>query len=193
MRICKYCSLMMQTPLRMMVLTACLLLARTAPAHCQAVPTAARTGALQVFVNFGGMKTKVAAYTFNSLGISGGVRYRFSRLLEVDLRAASYPIHARFTQIPITAGLGIADHSEAHPQLFAFAAGGISKAEDAGPHYTTLPGRWSRCWQVGQGMDIPMGRLKWRLYEAVLTETYTPQRGLRSISVSTGLAYRFGH
>jgi hypothetical protein len=175
------------------ILAGCVLAGGAASAYCQAVPTAARSGPIEVFGAFGGIKTQVAAYTFNALGISGGVSYRFSRVFHADVRVGSYPYHARFSQTPITAGLAIASHSKERPQPFVFVGGGMSKSEDAGLHYVTIPSRWAPCWQVAQGLDIPVGRIKWRLYEAVLTEMDTRQRRLRSVSVSTGFSCRFGH
>lgn len=158
----------------------------------QAIPTAQTRVGLDGFVTFGGMKTKVGNYVFNSLGVNGGISSRLTTRLDLQFRGGTYPVHARFTQSPFTAGVKFGSRSLTHPQLFVFVGGGASKAHDAGPHYVTLPAKWSPCWQVSQGLDLPVGRLKWRVYEATWTETYTPLRSLRSISVNTGLVYSFG-
>jgi hypothetical protein len=166
--------------------------------HCafvkaQAIPTAQTQVGLNGFVTFGGMKTKVGNYVFNSLGVNGGISSRLTSRLDLQFRGGTYPIHARFVQSPFTAGIKFGSRSVTHPQLFAFVGAGASKAHDAGPHYVALPAKWSRCWQISQGLDLPAGRVKWRVYEVTWTETYTPLRSLRSISVNTGMVYSFGH
>jgi hypothetical protein len=161
-------------------------------AYAQALPTAESKRPLDGFVTFGGMKTRVNGYFFNSLGVSAGVSTPISSMLSAEIRGGSYAIGARYAQRPFTAGIGIASHSQTHPRLFGYVGAGSSKAQDAGPHWAATRPQWSFCWQASQGLDIPVGRLRWRMYEVTWTQTYTQLRSLGSISIDSGIAYSFG-
>jgi hypothetical protein len=164
----------------------------TVRGYAQALPTGETKRPLDGFVTFGGMKTRVNGYFFNALGVSGGISAPISPLISLQVRGGSYGIKARYSQAPFTAGIAVASRSQTHLRVFGYVGAGMSRAQDAGPHYVATHPAWSLCWQASQGLDIPVGRWRWRFYEATWTETYTPVRSLESLSVSSGLVYRFG-
>ena len=70
----------------------------------QVAASAVSGSALNVFVSFGGQRTHVIDYTYNSLGVDGGLYVQRSPLIGIEVRAASYPMYARYSQSPLTAG-----------------------------------------------------------------------------------------
>jgi hypothetical protein len=157
----------------------------------QALPTASSRFNSGVYASFGGMKTHVEDFTFNALGFDAGLYVQPFSFWGGEVRGGSYPMYARFSQSPLTGGihLGLLRSRPGWPQISGYVGGGMSKAQDAGPHYVATPAKWSPCWQASQEVDIPLGHLKWKLYEATFTQTYTPLRTLESLSVTTGFVY----
>lgn len=171
-----------------------LLLMGVSAAGAQVGPSATgggrRAGA---FVSFGGLRTHVINYTYNALGIEGGVFAQGSPLVGVEVRAGSYPLYARYSQTPITAGWRVEMFEPGIPgmRLSSYIGGGMSRAQDAGPHYVPLPAEWSPCWQASESVTLGSGSLNLRPVEATFTRTYTTQRTLQGFSLTTGLTYRF--
>jgi hypothetical protein len=171
-----------------------LLVLMSVSAVAQVAPSATgggrRTGA---FVAFGGLRTHIINYTYNALGIEGGVFAQGSPLVGIEVRAGSYPLHARYSQTPITAGWRTELFGPGIPgmRLSSYLGGGMSKAQDAGPHYVSLPAEWSPCWQASESVTLGSGALNLRPVEATYTRTYTTQRTLQGFSLTTGLTYRF--
>jgi hypothetical protein len=183
---------MMHTRIKIMLLL--VLLGCFSAVNAQVGPSA--TGGdnrMGTFVSFGGLRTDVINYTFNALGIEGGAFIQKTSLLGMEVRAASYPLYARFLQAPITAGWRVEVHQPVIPgmRLSSYIGGGMSRAQDAGPHYVALPAEWSPCWQVSGSVTLGSGALNLRPVEATFTQTYTTQRTLQGISLMTGLTYRF--
>lgn len=139
----------------------------------------------------GGMKTHVEAYNFNALGAGASLFFQSSPLLGLEVRGGVYPVAARFTQAPVTAGFrfGSRPTRANHVGIFAYVGGGMSKSQDAGLHYLATPAMWSPCWQASQGIDLPIGRVKWRFYEVTWTQTYTPLRVLHGLSLASGISF----
>jgi hypothetical protein len=159
----------------------------------QALPTAEASASSGAFVSFDGMKTHVKAFTFNALGADAGLYFQPFSLLGAEVRGGTYPMYARFSQTPITAGVRIGPRQArlGRPLIYGYFGAGYSKAQNAGPHYVATRAAWSPCWQASQALDIPVGRFRWKLYEATWTETYSPLGTLGSLSLSTGLVYTF--
>lgn len=155
----------------------------------QVAPAAASGSGLNAFVSFGGQKTHVIDFNYNSLGVDGGLYLQRSPLFGVEVRAASYSIHARYSQMPITTGYR-AEKRAWEKYLFAgYAGAGMSRAQDAGPHYVTIPAEWSPCFQASQSGALDFGRFKWKIYEATFTDTFTSRRSLPAFSLTTGIVY----
>jgi hypothetical protein len=164
----------------------------------QALPTATTRLDAGFIATVGGMNTQLPYYADNALGYNFGLYLQPFSLLGVEGRGGFYPISARFEQAPVTAGLRLERREPflGRLQPFAYFGGGFSKAQDSSSGYKPLAAIWSPCWQGSEGLEVPFGRIKWRVYEATWTETYTvrrdvPQRDLRSLSVSTGFVYAF--
>ena len=145
------------------------------------------------FVTFGGLRTHVINYTYNALGVEGGVFAQGSPLVGIEVRAGSYPMYARYSQTPITAGWRVELFEPGIPsmRLSSYIGGGMSRAQDAGAHYAPLPAEWSPCWQASESVTLGSGSLNLRPVEATFTRTYTTQRTLQGFSLTTGLTYRF--
>jgi len=155
----------------------------------QVAPAAASGAGLNVFASFGGQKTHVNQFTFNSLGFDGGFYIQPRPLLGIEARASKFSLYARFPQAPITAGYR-AEIRRRRTLLFSgYFGGGMSLSQDAGPHYVTLPAEWAPCWQVSQSTAIDMGRWKWKAYEATFTDTYATQRSIPAFTLTTGIVY----
>ena len=159
----------------------------------QVMPAAVSGPNFGAFVSFGGLRTHVIAYTYNALGVDGGVYLQQSPLRGFEVRGATYPFYARYSQSPLTAGYCVDLRQPRLPgfEMVAYFGGGMSLAQDAGPHYVATPAQWSPCWQASQSMTLPMGRWQWKTFDATWTETYTPLRSLSGISLTTGVAYTF--
>lgn len=159
----------------------------------QALATAEARTTSGMYVGFGGMKTHVEDFTFNALGVDAGLYIQPFAVLGAEVKGGTYPLYARFTQTPVTAGVHLGPRSVPphHLQMFAYFGGGMSKAQNAGPYYLATPAKWSPCWQASEGLDIPLGRFKFQVYEATWTETYSPLRSLGSFSLNTGFVYTF--
>jgi hypothetical protein len=134
----------------------------------QALPTASTRLIAGFAVTAGGMNTQLPYYADNALGYNVGLYLQPYSLLGVEVRGGFYPISARFEQVPVTAGLRFEQRESRTrwPMPFAYFGGGFSKAQDSSTGYKPLPAIWSPCWQASQGVDIPLGRIKWRVYEA---------------------------
>jgi len=161
--------------------------------NAQVAPSAMSSAKVGAFLDFGGLRTHVINYTYNALGVDGGLFVQRSPLVGVEVRGSSYPMFARYSQSPITAGWRVEGYQSRFSvvRLSAYFGGGMSRSVDAGPHYVPLPATWSPCWQVSQSVTIGTGPLSWRPAEATFTETYTPQRSLRGFALTTGITYRF--
>ena len=125
------------------------------------------------FVSFGGQRTHVINYTYNALGIDGGLFVQKSPLFGLEVRGGSYPFYARYSQTPVTGGYRVEVGSPRLQQFMVsgYFGGGMSLAVDAGAHYKPLPAQWSPCWQASQALIVNMGPMKWKVYEGTLTET----------------------
>jgi hypothetical protein len=75
-------------------------------------------------------------------------------------------------------------------RISAYFGAGMSRATDAGPHYVPLPAEWAPCWQTSESVTFGSGNFNWKPVEATYTQTYTSQRSLRGLSLSTGITYR---
>lgn len=171
-----------------------LLFVGASTAIAQVGPAATGGGSrMGTFVSFGGLRTHVINYTYNALGIEGGAFLQGSPLVGIEVRAGSYPLYARYSQTPITAGWRVEAFQPGIPamRISAYIGGGMSRAQDAGPHYVPLPAEWSPCWQASQSITFGRGSLSLKPVEATFTRTYTPQRTLQGFSLTTGLTYRF--
>jgi hypothetical protein len=164
----------------------------------QALPTASTRLDAGFIATMGGMNTQLPYYAENTFGFDFGLYLQPFSILGVEGRGGSYPISARFKQTPVTAGLRLERRDPFFNRLqpFAYFGGGFSKAQDSSNGFKPLAAIWSPCWQSSEGLDIAIGRMKWRVYEATWTETYTgrgdvPPRDLRSLSLSTGFVYLF--
>ncbi len=167
----------------------------SSPSICfgQALATATSRMDAGAFVTGGLMNTQVPYYSDNALGVNIGVFVQPTPLLGLEVRAGAYPFSSRFVQAPFTGGIRFSSRASRNwrAQLFGYLGGGMSRSEDEGviPIRQVLPAKWDPCWQTSAGVDLPFRRWKWRVFEANWTETYTPQRSLRSLSVNTGLVY----
>lgn len=157
----------------------------------QVAPAATSGSGLNAFASFGGQGTHVIAFNYKSLGFDGGVYVQASPLFGVEARFASYSIHARYSQLPVTAGYR-AEKRFHQKYLFAgYGGGGVSLSQDAGPHYVATPAVWAPCFQAAQSMAIDKGRWQWKVYEATFTDTFTTRRTLPALSLTTGVVYSF--
>jgi hypothetical protein len=157
----------------------------------QSLPTAEARASSGAFVGFGGMKTHIEDFNYNALGVNAGLFIQPHRFFGAEVRGGTYPLYARFDQAPVSAGLLVSPRwiRPGRLQPYAYFGGGMSKSQNAGPHYVATPARWSPCWQASEGLDIPFGRFRFKVYEATWTETYSPVRDLGSFSLSSGLVY----
>jgi hypothetical protein len=177
-----------------------LLCACEASLCAQAVPsaTSARWNLVSgAFVTASTVNTQFPFYADNALGFNFGAFVRLPHLVGAEVRGSFYPISARFSQAPFTAGFHIAGRRSPgiRWQPFGYIGGGVSRAQDSGPTYQPMPVSWSPCWQASGGLDFSFGRFSLRAAELSWTETYGPRNDLRSLSASTGFVYRFsfGH
>jgi hypothetical protein len=158
---------------------------------CQVAPAASSSSSLNAFVSFGGQRTHVIDYNYNALGVDGGLYLQRSPWLGAEVRAATFPIHARYSQTPITGGYRAEKRVWQKYLVAGYFGGGMSLAQDAGPHYATIPSEWAPCWQASQSTAIDKGRWKWKVYEATFADTYTTRRSLPALSITTGIVYSF--
>jgi hypothetical protein len=183
-----------QSTVRKFLLVAPLLLLGGSISALGQVQAAAVSGSgINFFSNFGGLRTHVIGYTYNALGIEGGIFVQRSPLFGVEVRGATYPFYARYSQSPVTAGFRTEVPGPRWNSITfsGYFGGGMSLAQSAGPHYTPTPAQWSPCWQVSQSLSISRGVWKWKPYEGTWTQTYTPERTLRGLSLTTGITYTF--
>ena len=165
----------------------------SAQAWGQARPDTRRSIA-GVFATVGGGNTQFPYYADNAAGGSFGAFLQRRTLLGAEVRGGTYPVSAKFTQSPISAGLRVGRLQSNAGRLFPFAyiGGGASRAQESGPTYQPTPAAWARCWQASAGLDFLLGRFSWRVAELSWTRTYTSREALRTPYVSTGIVYRFG-
>jgi hypothetical protein len=158
----------------------------------QVAPAASAGSGFSAFASFGGQKTHVIDFNFNSLGFDGGLYIQPRPLLGIEARAARFSMYARYPQMPVTAGYR-AEFRKWNKYYFAgYAGAGMSLAKDAGPHYVSVPEEWSPCWQASQSTAIDLGgKFKWKVYEATFTDTYTTRRSLPAFTLTTGVVYTF--
>lgn len=161
------------------------------PAWSQVQAAATSSSGLNFFVAFGGFRTHMINYTYNALGVDGGFYIQRSPRLGFEVRGGSFPMYARYSQSPVTAGYRTQFNGPRwHSWMFSgYFGGGMSYSQDADQHYVAQPAKWYPCWQASQGLTINMGPWKWSPYEATWTETYTPLRNLSSYSLKTGIVY----
>jgi len=179
---------------RASILLPLLLFIGASTAIAQVGPAATGGGRrMGTFVSFGGLRTHVINYTYNALGIEGGAFIQGSPFFGLEVRAGSYPLYARYSQTPLTAGWRMEVFQPGIPamRISGYVGGGMSRSQDAGAHYVPLPADWYPCWQASQSITIGKGSLNLRPVEATFTRTYTPQRTLQGFSLTTGLTYRF--
>lgn len=155
-------------------------------------PSSSGSG-IGTFVSFGGLRTHVVDYTYNALGIDGGVYVQPSPRFGLEARVASFPLYARYPQMPITGGyrMDIWQPRGHDWQFSGYLGGGYSRSTDAGAHYHPLPAQWSPCWQASTALTVRIGILRWKPYEASYYETLTPLRALTGYSLTTGFNYTF--
>lgn len=176
---------------RLMILLPLLALGGGSVVQAQVLPAAVSNNGLSAFVSFGGEKTHVIKYTYNALGIDGGLFLQRSPVVGFEVRGGSFPMYARYSQSPVTGGYRV-ELSQPRLRGFfmsAYVGGGMSLAQDAGPHYVPTPAQWSPCWQVSQSTTIAMGPVRWKPYEATFTDTYTSLRSLPQFTLTTGIIY----
>jgi hypothetical protein len=157
----------------------------------QVAPAATSGSGLNAFASFGGQKTRVIDFNFNSLGFDGGLYIQPRPLLGIEARAAKFSLYARYSQMPVTAGYRAEIRRRRTLLISGYGGGGMSLAQDAGPHYVATAAEWSPCWQVSQSTAIDFGRFKWKAYEATFTDTYTTRRSLPAFTLTTGIIYSF--
>ena len=149
------------------------------------------------FVTASAVNTQLPFYADNALGFNFGAFIQSPHRVGAEVRGSFYPISARFSQAPITAGLRIVGRRSSNVRLqpFGYIGGGVSRAQDSGPTYRPMGANWSPCWQASAGLDFSFGRFSLRAAELSWTQTSGPRNDLRSLSASTGLVYRFvfGH
>ena len=179
---------------RLLFVVLLLLLGANSIAMGQVQPAATTGSGINFFASFGGLKTHVINYTYNALGIDGGFYVQRSPRFGVEVRGGSFPMYARYSQSPVTAGYRTEFAGPRwHTWLFSgYIGGGMSLSQDAGPHYVAKSAQWFPCWQASQGLTINLGPWKWSPYEGTWTQTYTSQRTLRGFSLTTGVVYSFG-
>jgi hypothetical protein len=183
-----------QSTVRKFLLVASLfLLGESSLAMGQVQAAAVSNSGINFFSNFGGLRTHVIGYTYNALGIEGGAFVQRSPLFGVEVRGASYPFYARYSQSPVTAGYRteVSGPRWTSVTFSGYFGAGMSLSQSAGPRYTPTPAQWSPCWQVSQSMSVNKGAWKWKPYEGAWTETYTPERSLHGFSLTTGITFRF--
>jgi hypothetical protein len=148
---------------------------------------------VSAFLTVGGENTQLPSYADNALGFDSGVTFQPRTLVGVEFRAGAYPFSARYDQMPFTAGYRVAGRSFlGFPYApFAYFGGGLARSQDKGTTHVEYSPQWEKCWQVDVGMDRSYRVFSWRLVQASWRETYTPLHALRSISLSTGVVYRF--
>ena len=102
----------------------------------QVQAAATSSSGLNFFASFGGLRTHVINYTYNALGVNGGIYAQRSPRFGVEVRGGTYPMYARYSQSPITAGYRTEFAGPRwHTWLFSgYFGGGMSLAQDAGPH-----------------------------------------------------------
>jgi len=156
----------------------------------QVGPAASSGKGFNAFVSFGGLRTHVINYTFNALGVEGGLYIQPKPYFGLEARAATYPMFARFTQMPVTVGYR-AEIPVRHQFLVSgYAGGGMSVAQDGGHHYVATEAQWDPCFQLSQSTSVNMmGGLRWNVYSVTYTQTYSPIRTLQGVSVTTGVVY----
>ena len=159
-------------------------------AMCQVAPAAASGSGLNAFVSFGGLRTHVIDFTYNALGVEGGLYIQPKPYFGLEARAATYPMYARYTQMPVTTGYRAEVRVRREFLVSGYAGGGMSVAQDGGHHYVPTEAQWDPCFQLSQSTSINMmGRLRWNVYSVTFTQTYTPIRTLQGVSVTTGVVY----
>lgn len=168
------------------------LLVSAMAAVAQVGPAATSGARIGTFISFGGQRTHVIDYTYNALGVEGGVFVQRSPLIGVEIRASAYPFYARYPQMPLTAGWRFEAVQPGIPnmRISGYFGAGMSRATDAGPHYVPLPAEWAPCWQTSESITFGHGSFIWKPVEATYTQTYTSQRSLRGLSLTTGVTYK---
>jgi hypothetical protein len=146
------------------------------------------------FLTIGAGNTQFPYYADNALGFNFGAFVQRYTLLGVEVRGGTYPVAAKFTQSPVTAGLRVGKLHNGPGRLFPFAfiGGGSSWAQDSSALFKPTPAVWSRCWQASAGLDIQYRRYSVRFAEVSWTRTYTSRAVLRTPYLSGGIVYRFG-
>jgi len=146
-----------------------------------------------VFGTFGVQNTQFPAYADNALGFDLGASYQPHALAGAEFRASVYPLSARYVQMGFTGGYRVAKRNVfGFPyQPFLYFGGGWARSQDKGLGNTAYPPMWEPCWQGDLGFDRTYHSFSWRVAQASWRETYTPLHSLRSISLSTGIVYRF--
>ena len=156
----------------------------------QVGPAASSGKGFNAFVSFGGLRTHVINYTFNALGVEGGLYIQPKPYFGLEARAATYPFYARFTQMPVTTGYRAEIRVRRQFLVSGYAGGGMSVAQDGGHHYVATEAQWDPCFQLSQSTSVNMmGGLRWNVYSVTYTQTYSPIRTLQGVSVTTGVVY----
>ncbi|MFT4112677.1 hypothetical protein [Silvibacterium sp.] len=169
------------------------------PLHARAQDEPSRVG---IFATVGGGNTQFPLYSDNSLGFRFGAFYQHSALLGAEVRAGVYPVAARYTQAPITAGYRIglrSSEGESHSSIwrasawspYAYIGGGFSYAQDSGTLYLHPPteSQAAPAWEFSAGLDHAFRHFSWRIAEVSYVKTYTSLHDLRTPYLSTGIVY----
>jgi hypothetical protein len=129
------------------------------------------------------------AFPENAIGFNAAAYLQSNSFLGIEMRAATYPVSARFDQSPVTVGVrGQLIHRELSPIFFV--GGGMSYANDIkGRHVDSSA--WCPAWQASIGLDKRYGSFSWRVGEVSWIDAYTTERTLRTITVGTGVVMRF--
>jgi hypothetical protein len=157
-----------------------------------------------VFATVGGGNTQFPLYADNALGFNFGAFYQRSTFLGAEARIGTYPIAARYTQMPMMFGYRIgarsAEGTEDSSPLraarwapFFFAGGGINYAQDSGTLYLNKPldAQAEPGWEISGGADLAFTHFSWRVAEVSWVKTYAAGHILSTPYLSTGIVYHF--
>jgi len=162
-------------------------------ARAQVEHTGSRVPETAIFMFEGASEVRIPAYPDKALGGGGGVFVQSASALGIEARCATYPIAARFPQLPCTMGLRVIDDAHRSSLVpYLFVGAGLSKATNSGKTFKTiLPAQWVPAWEACLGLDRNFGRVSWRVAELSALAEDTPTRMLHMYAFSTGLVIHF--
>ncbi|WP_446742998.1 hypothetical protein [Silvibacterium acidisoli] len=165
-----------------------------------------RDADIGAFATVGGENSQFPLYADNALGFNFGAFYQAKLFIGAEVRGGTYPISARYSQAPFTAGYrigppvrrsdtatGMSPLNRRYLAPFVYFGGGFSDAQDSGTLYLNKPisADWEPCWQLSGGIDRQYQHFSWRIVELSYTRTYFPLHDIRMATVSTGIVYHF--